>query len=129
MGGYWKSGLVVRPEGVLDLDTAREWLVRLTELPELPPVVLDLRGPWTAHDAALGLLVTGLQRAGAEATFQGLCLHQTRLLRYLGVRSAESAAENASLYPNVALDPPVTRRARYEPGRANASTWPSRPKL
>jgi hypothetical protein len=104
MDGYWKSGLVVRPECVLDLNTAREWLVRLTELPELPPVVLDLRGPWTADDAALGLLVTGLQRAGTEVTFQGLSLHQARLLQYLGVKSPEITADKASRCPEVPLE-------------------------
>ena len=78
------SRFVLKPNGILDLPSARELLEAASHAQPNEPIVLDLSGVKQSQDAALGLLVLSLGRSGHPLSYEGLGDHQHRLVGYLG---------------------------------------------
>jgi hypothetical protein len=88
------SLFVLKANGTLDLPSARHLLEIAAEAQPNVPIVLDLSEVKESQDAALGLLVLSLGRAGHSLSYQGLGNHQQRLIEYLGgARSRPSEDE------------------------------------
>ena len=83
-------------------DEAQAWRVRdaLSQLAPETRVSLDFREVRAFHDFAIFLLARDLQTRQGRVQANGLCQHQRRLLKYLGVDEAglgEPCAERAGL--------------------------------
>ena len=78
------SLFVLKANGILDLPSARHLLEIAAGAQPNVPIVLDLSEVKESQDAALGLLVLSLGRAGHSLSYQGLGNHQHRLVEYLG---------------------------------------------
>jgi hypothetical protein len=81
---------VIRMEGTFDLPAAREVAEALEAAPAGLEVRLDLTRVREFHDFGVAVLARALQ--GRRVDVRGLRTHQLRLLRYLGVDMADSAA-------------------------------------
>ena len=71
--------------GVFDEEAARFVSETVARLGMDEVVVIDCRSIHDFHDSALGVLASALKQGEGRVEIQGLCEHQRRLLRYLGV--------------------------------------------
>jgi hypothetical protein len=82
----FEAVIVLRPEGIFDVPAA--WRLREAIATYAPTsnVTLDFGGLRECHDFALAALLQSVaSTAGPRLSIRGLCRHQERLLRYLGV--------------------------------------------
>jgi hypothetical protein len=93
-----QGSLVIRMDGVFDIDSVQAIRSRIEDLPGDAEVYVDLSRVREFHDRAVALLADVIAAAAARISVRGLRTHQYRMLRYLGVMPS-------------ALDPGLTRNA------------------
>jgi anti-anti-sigma regulatory factor len=84
------STFVLKANRILDLPSARQLLEVASHARPNEAIVLDLSDVKESQDAALGLIVLSLGRAGHSLSYHGLRNHQHRLVQYLGGTRARS---------------------------------------
>jgi anti-anti-sigma regulatory factor len=77
--------LIIRLEGVFDLDAARHVLDAVAKAPADTEIYVDLGRVRDFHDHGLAVLAEALSGARSRVSVLGLRHHQYRMLRYLGV--------------------------------------------
>jgi hypothetical protein len=91
------ADVVLRPEGIFDVPAAWRLRESLRMLPQGCQVTIDFSGLRECHDFALaGLLQAVASAQGPRLSVRGLCHHQERLLRYLGVNASPAPATFAA---------------------------------
>jgi ABC-type transporter Mla MlaB component len=83
-----QGSLVIRMDGVFDVDSVQVIRGRIEGLPEDGEVYVDLSRVREFHDRAVALLAEVVRSARARISVRGLRQHQYRMLRYLGVTPA-----------------------------------------
>ncbi len=79
------GSLVIRMDGVFDVDSVQAIRGRIESLPAEAEVYVDLSRVRDFHDRAVAQLAEALAMAPARVFVRGLRQHQYRMLRYLGV--------------------------------------------
>jgi anti-anti-sigma regulatory factor len=79
------GSLVIRMDGVFDVESVHVIRERVESLSGDAEVYVDLSRVRDFHDHAVALLADVLSRAPARVFVRGLRQHQYRMLRYLGV--------------------------------------------
>jgi ABC-type transporter Mla MlaB component len=83
-----QGSLVIRMDGVFDIDSVQVIRSRIEALPGDAEVYVDLSRVREFHDRAVALLAEVVKPARARISVRGLRQHQYRMLRYLGVAPA-----------------------------------------
>ncbi len=79
------QSLVIRLDGVFDLDAARHVLEAVAKAPPDSEIYVDLARVRDFHDHGLAILAEALTSVRSRVSVLGLRHHQYRMLRYLGV--------------------------------------------
>lgn len=79
------DSLVIRLDGIFDLDAARRVLDTVAKAPADTEIYVDLGRVRDFHDDGLAVLAEALSGARSRVSVLGLRHHQYRMLRYLGV--------------------------------------------
>lgn len=79
------DSLVIRLDGVFDLDAARHVLDAVGKAPADTEIYVDLGKVRDFHDLGLAILAEALSSVRSRVSVLGLRHHQYRMLRYLGV--------------------------------------------
>ncbi len=79
------DSLVIRLDGVFDLDAARHVLDAVGKAPANTEIYVDLGRVRDFHDHGLAILAEALSSVRSRVSVLGLRHHQYRMLRYLGV--------------------------------------------
>jgi len=98
MQPVYSESLVIRMDGVFDIEAVQAIQSRIADLPGDAEVYVDLSRVRDFHDRAVATLADVLAAAQARVSVRGLRQHQYRMLRYLGVTPS-------------ALDPGLARAA------------------
>ena len=86
MIGDEKHEVLLRPEGVLDVDAARRFSALLSRARPDEVFIIDLGQARDFHDHSIALLAGVLVGScAARIVVRGLCQHHVRLLRYFGI--------------------------------------------
>ena len=83
--------LLLRVDGVLDVPAARRVAEAVAAVGQGSTVQLDLSRVREFHDLGVAALAQALEELGGRVAVTGLCQHQLRLLRYLGIDAGSGA--------------------------------------
>ncbi len=103
MEGQQSGSLVIRMDGVFDIDSVQAIRSRIEALPGDAEVYVDLSRVREFHDRAVAMLADVIGAARSRISVRGLRQHQRRMLRYLGVAPG-------ALDPGLSPGPAPTRR-------------------
>ncbi|HEX7624014.1 MAG TPA: hypothetical protein VF400_10625 [Anaeromyxobacteraceae bacterium] len=86
MMGDEKREVLLRPEGVFDVDAARRFSELLSRARPDEVFIIDLGQAGDFHDYSIAVLAGVLGGScAARIVVRGLCQHHVRLLRYFGI--------------------------------------------